>query len=117
MINNNSFDMSNTGNRNILEDASDQLMEIREQHEDTHAEGFHQEAVSRSRASLDKVPNYAKPLQGNYPTSTKGAGTSHTLEQNRQSKVSNVKPPMRPQSSKIGEARRHANHRLNSRLS
>ena len=50
MINNNSFDMSNTGNRNILEDASDQLMQIREQHEDTHADGFDKEAVSRGRA-------------------------------------------------------------------
>ena len=109
--------MSNTGNHNILEEASDQLMEIREQHEDTHAEGFDQAAVARGRASLDKVPNYARPLQGNYPTSTKGAGNSHTIEQNRPSKGNNVKPPMRPQSSKIGEARRHANHRLNSRLS
>ena len=54
-------------------------MEIREQYEETHGEGFHQAPVSRSRAVLDKVPNYAKPLQG-HPLTTKGAGSIHTIE-------------------------------------
>ena len=83
MIANNSFDGQSNGNINGLdENIQDQLMEIREQQfaEDATGEGFHQAAVSRTRAALDKVPNYAKPLQGHYPQTTKGAVKSHTIE-------------------------------------